>query len=175
MNKGVSPANASPEALVELLSGHATKSVRLALSCFKRWEELEASGSATGVDNLKTLLEAGGAAATVAVMAAHVRADAALAERGCRALATISHGVLENKVKVTEAVASVAMTEVRASWAGCSRKAAVHQHDSDPQLCGSRDAQCRGGSVSSTTRTRRSGRLRQDAMSRACSTRQPRE
>ena len=100
---GVSPAGVPPAGLVELLYGHATKSVRLALACFKRWEELEESGSTAGVDNLRALCEAGGAGATVAVMAAHARTSAALAERGCRALATIAHRDHANKERVTVA------------------------------------------------------------------------
>ena len=89
-NVGVTPAGASPVALVALLKGHATKSSRMALACFKRWEELEEAGSAKGKESLRELCEAGGAAACVAVMAAHGPTNEALAERGCRALATIA-------------------------------------------------------------------------------------
>ena len=42
--RGLTPAGASPAELLDLLQGHAQKSVRLALSCLGRWEELEAGG-----------------------------------------------------------------------------------------------------------------------------------
>ena len=80
--KGVSPARASPEKLVELLNEHAIRSLRLALACFKRWEELEEKGTAAGVENINKLREIGGPQAIVAAMGAHASKDAALAERG---------------------------------------------------------------------------------------------
>ena len=101
--RGISPSAAGPAELVALLKGHATKSVRLALACLKRWEQLEASGSAKGIANLQALCEAGGAEAAVAIMAAHGRSSAAISERGCRALATIAYGEHGHKGKVAAA------------------------------------------------------------------------
>lgn len=98
--KRVAPTSASPAELVQLLNDQATKSTRLALTCLRRWEALEEEGSSSGVDNVKKICEAGGAAAAVAVMAAHASKDAAIAERGCRAIATIAHGSLEEKETV---------------------------------------------------------------------------
>jgi hypothetical protein len=84
----------------------------MALACFERWKNLEGAGSLEGVDNLKKLCDAGGAKATVTVMAAHAPTNAALAERGCRALATIAHGNVENKRIVMEAGGAGAIADV---------------------------------------------------------------
>ena len=123
--KGVTPANAKPAQLIDIFKGHALKSVRLTLACLKRWEELEHEGKEAGLANIRELCEAEGPAAVVAAMNAHAAADVALAERGCRALATISHGVLENFNNKEAVINADGLRSILAAMAAHEQTAAV--------------------------------------------------
>ena len=96
--RGLNASSASAEDLVGLLKGMGLKSVRMAIACFRRWEELEME---RGKDNLATLRANDGIAAVVAVNDLH-GADVAVAERACRALGSLAYGSVENKQQVID-------------------------------------------------------------------------